>query len=322
MSPAISVAYAAVNCAESVAAAWALGRITRGKVATLANRRLFPLPPFLRAGDLRYIRDPRRRGERAPRREPVVFRGILPMVGSGRDGDDADHAVSPVHGADRPVGGNDPEGPPRRNVVDRDRRVRRDGVCFRPLRRRTGNAPVDVAPSLGHPGSHDMGRAPPAAALRLLSLPPALVDRDLLHLPRIRSVPDPRDTGRGLLRDPVRVPDRRVHFVVRDRVATSRNRRGTEKGAGNRPEAGEPRNDGRRGRPPVQQPAHRSAGIYRNGEGVPPAFLDRVGTSARGGGIRQTCRGAQPVDADLRGPGCAAKETPGTRSPWCRSIFP
>jgi PAS domain S-box-containing protein len=37
MSPAISVAYAAVNCAESVAAAWALGRITGGKVATLGT---------------------------------------------------------------------------------------------------------------------------------------------------------------------------------------------------------------------------------------------------------------------------------------------
>ena len=37
MSPPTSIAYAAVNCAESVAAAWALGRITRGKVATLGT---------------------------------------------------------------------------------------------------------------------------------------------------------------------------------------------------------------------------------------------------------------------------------------------
>ena len=37
MSPATSVAYAAINCAESAAAAWALGRITGGKVAALGT---------------------------------------------------------------------------------------------------------------------------------------------------------------------------------------------------------------------------------------------------------------------------------------------
>ena len=41
MSPAISVSYAAVNCAESIAAAWALGRITGGKVATLGTGDFF-----------------------------------------------------------------------------------------------------------------------------------------------------------------------------------------------------------------------------------------------------------------------------------------
>lgn len=41
MSPAIGVAYAAVHCAESVAATWALGRITRGKVATLGTGDFF-----------------------------------------------------------------------------------------------------------------------------------------------------------------------------------------------------------------------------------------------------------------------------------------
>ena len=41
MSTAISGAYAAVHCAESVAAAWALGRITRGKVSTLGTGDFF-----------------------------------------------------------------------------------------------------------------------------------------------------------------------------------------------------------------------------------------------------------------------------------------
>ena len=41
MSPAISVAYASVNCAESVAAAWALGRITKGKIASLGTGDFF-----------------------------------------------------------------------------------------------------------------------------------------------------------------------------------------------------------------------------------------------------------------------------------------
>jgi integral membrane sensor domain MASE1 len=41
MSPASSVAYAAVNCAESIAALWALGRITGGKVATLGTGDFF-----------------------------------------------------------------------------------------------------------------------------------------------------------------------------------------------------------------------------------------------------------------------------------------
>ena len=41
MPPAIAVAYAAVNCAESAAAAWALGRITGGKVATLGTGAFF-----------------------------------------------------------------------------------------------------------------------------------------------------------------------------------------------------------------------------------------------------------------------------------------
>ena len=37
ISPRIGIAYAAVHCAESVAAAWALGRITRGQVGTLGT---------------------------------------------------------------------------------------------------------------------------------------------------------------------------------------------------------------------------------------------------------------------------------------------
>jgi integral membrane sensor domain MASE1 len=41
MSTAVSVAYAAVNCAESAAAAWALDRITGGKVATLGTGDFF-----------------------------------------------------------------------------------------------------------------------------------------------------------------------------------------------------------------------------------------------------------------------------------------
>jgi PAS domain S-box-containing protein len=41
MSAATSLAFAAVNCAESTAAAWALGRITRGKVATLGTNEFF-----------------------------------------------------------------------------------------------------------------------------------------------------------------------------------------------------------------------------------------------------------------------------------------
>ena len=41
ISPATSVALATVNCAESVAAAWALGRITGGKVGTLDMRNFF-----------------------------------------------------------------------------------------------------------------------------------------------------------------------------------------------------------------------------------------------------------------------------------------
>lgn len=41
MSPLVGVAYAAVNCAESVAAAWALGRITGGKVAALRTGDFF-----------------------------------------------------------------------------------------------------------------------------------------------------------------------------------------------------------------------------------------------------------------------------------------
>ncbi|HZL98152.1 MAG TPA: MASE1 domain-containing protein [Terriglobales bacterium] len=46
MSPAIGVAYAAVNCAESVAAAWALGRITKGKAATLGTGDFFRFLAF------------------------------------------------------------------------------------------------------------------------------------------------------------------------------------------------------------------------------------------------------------------------------------
>lgn len=41
MSPALSVAYATVNCAESLAAFWALGRITGGKTATLRTGDFF-----------------------------------------------------------------------------------------------------------------------------------------------------------------------------------------------------------------------------------------------------------------------------------------
>jgi PAS domain S-box-containing protein len=41
MSPGVGVAYAAVNCAESATAAWALGRITGGKVGTLGTGAFF-----------------------------------------------------------------------------------------------------------------------------------------------------------------------------------------------------------------------------------------------------------------------------------------
>jgi PAS domain S-box-containing protein len=41
MSPAIGIAYAAVNCAESAAAAWTLSRITGGKVGTLGTGDFF-----------------------------------------------------------------------------------------------------------------------------------------------------------------------------------------------------------------------------------------------------------------------------------------
>jgi signal transduction histidine kinase len=46
MPPAASVAYAAVHCAESVTAAWALGRITRGKAATLGTGDFFQFLVF------------------------------------------------------------------------------------------------------------------------------------------------------------------------------------------------------------------------------------------------------------------------------------
>ena len=102
MSPATSVAYAAVNCAESVAAAWALGRITGGKVATLGTGDFFR---FLLFCVLAICGGSAIFGAAVsvvPRREPVVPVGILPLVGGGRDGDDADHAAPPVPGADRP----------------------------------------------------------------------------------------------------------------------------------------------------------------------------------------------------------------------------
>jgi len=50
MSPATGVAIATVNCAESVAAAWALGRITGGKVAPLDMRNFFRFLVFCVVG--------------------------------------------------------------------------------------------------------------------------------------------------------------------------------------------------------------------------------------------------------------------------------